>query len=209
MKILIIADSELKEEIESQPFSGDAEIEWISMPADFHSGNMPDGCIDLLFENTKERKEWLKQLPAPIIINSVITTLDEIKEDFVRINGWPTFLKRPLAEAACKNDLVKQKAELVFSQLERKIEWVPDITGLITPRIIASIINEAFVSVEEKVSTEEQIDIAMKLGVNYPYGPFEWSKKIGLKKISSLLEALSKEESRYQPCDLLKQKASA
>ena len=62
-----------------------------------------------------------------------------------------------------------------------------------------------FFALEEKVSTEEEIDVAMKTGTNYPYGPFEWSKKIGLRDIYSLLTALSKEQNRYQPSVLLKQ----
>jgi 3-hydroxybutyryl-CoA dehydrogenase len=37
----------------------------------------------------------------------------------------------------------------------------------------------------------------MKLGTNYPYGPFEWSEKIGLKNIYNLLQRLSKTETRY------------
>jgi 3-hydroxybutyryl-CoA dehydrogenase len=54
------------------------------------------------------------------------------------------------------------------------------------------------------VSVEKEIDTAMKLGTNYPYGPFEWGEKIGLGKVVSLLEVLEKEQIRYKPCALLK-----
>ena len=47
----------------------------------------------------------------------------------------------------------------------------------------------------------------MKLGTNYPYGPFEWSKKIGLKKIYDLLTLLAKTNARYEPSPLLKKEA--
>ena len=47
----------------------------------------------------------------------------------------------------------------------------------------------------------------MKLGTNYPYGPFEWSKKIGVQNIASLLTGLSQTEKRYQPADLLLKEA--
>jgi len=43
----------------------------------------------------------------------------------------------------------------------------------------------------------------MNLGTNYPYGPFEWCKKIGLKNIAVLLTELSLTEKRYQPASLL------
>ena len=71
------------------------------------------------------------------------------------------------------------------------------IMGLLQARIIAMIINEAYYALEENVSTKEQIDIAMKLGTNYPYGPFEWSEKIGIEKIYFLLEKLSAQNKRY------------
>jgi 3-hydroxyacyl-CoA dehydrogenase len=44
------------------------------------------------------------------------------------------------------------------------------------------IINEAYFALEDNVSTKAETDIAMKLGTNYPYGPFEWGQLIGLKK---------------------------
>ena len=41
------------------------------------------------------------------------------------------------------------------------------------------------------------------LGTNYPFGPFEWSEKIGVHKIASLLLKLSETDSRYTACPLL------
>ncbi|HZI53262.1 MAG TPA: 3-hydroxyacyl-CoA dehydrogenase family protein, partial [Chitinophagaceae bacterium] len=76
-------------------------------------------------------------------------------------------------------------------------QYVPDVIGMITPRIVSMIINEAWFSLDEKVSTREEIDTAMKLGTNYPYGPFEWGDKIGLNRIRQLLSELQKTDNRY------------
>ncbi|RYG41719.1 MAG: hypothetical protein EOO01_24540 [Chitinophagaceae bacterium] len=103
----------------------------------------------------------------------------------------------------------RNKATELFVLLGRKAEWVPDISGFITARVVATIINEAFFALEEDISTEEEIDTAMKLGTNYPFGPFEWGEKIGLAGVYSLLAGLAKRESRYQPCKLLEKKALA
>ena len=46
-------------------------------------------------------------------------------------------------------------------------------------------------------SSTKEIDIAMKLGTNYPYGPFEWASLIGLNKIAKLLEILNLTDKRY------------
>jgi 3-hydroxybutyryl-CoA dehydrogenase len=207
MNVLVMANDWQKEELLALPIHNTIQITWIKAPADINNiGQYLDACIDLLFDNSKERIEWLKKLHSPlIIINSVIVPLKDITEDFIRINAWNTFLKRSVIEAAAINSTLKIKAEELFLNMGRKTEWVADITGFITPRVVASIINEAFFALEEKVSTEEEIDTAVKLGTNYPFGPFEWSKKIGLQHIYSLLAALSKEQGRYQPSALLTQ----
>ena len=211
MNVLVLANDVQKAELLSLPIKNTIQISWIKETTGYTVDQPIDACIDLLFLHNAERIEWLKNLfaisggLAPlIIINSVITPLKDIKQNFIRINGWNTFLKRPVIEATSNNALLKVKAEELFLNLNRKTEWVPDIAGFISARVIASIINEAFYTLQENVSSEEEIDTAMRLGTNYPYGPFDWGKKIGLQPIYLLLAALSNEQSRYQPSILLK-----
>jgi 3-hydroxybutyryl-CoA dehydrogenase len=210
MKVLVLSNAELKEELMVFPVHESIELKWIAEPGSATDHRGMDACIDLLFEDDKVRIDWLLNLQCPlIVINSVIPTLASLKQNFIRLNGWNSFLKRPVAEAVSNDPLLQQKATALFSAFGRRTEWVPDIKGMITPRIISTIINESFYSLEEKISSEEEIDTAMKLGTNYPYGPFEWGKKIGLSKVYALLEELSLKERRYQPCSFLKQKALA
>lgn len=65
------------------------------------------------------------------------------------------------------------------------------------------IINEAYFAVNDEVSSKKEIDTAMKLGTNYPYGPFEWAALIGKNNILELLQKLSLTDTRYQPAELL------
>ena len=209
MKIVVLADKNLKEELLAQGQKEAVQIEWPNTIDEFAEHSNADAYIDLLFENKKERIEKLKKLQsAQIFINSVITTLNDLPVNFVRINGWPTFLKRQVMEAACLDNIIKEKAEKVFSCFHKKTEWVPDIAGLISARVVTMIINEAYFALDEGVSTTNEIDTAMKLGTNYPYGPFEWSEKIGIKNIYELLTELQKINSRYEPAPLLQKKAS-
>ena len=69
------------------------------------------------------------------------------------------------------------------------------------------IINEAYYTAQEGTASREDIDMAMKLGTNYPYGPFEWSERIGINHIYELLEAIYDDthDERYKICSLLKQ----
>ena len=209
MKVLVVANDAQKEELVGSINEG-MDIEWVTSPEGYRSKANFDACIDLLFENNKERVSLLSQLQSPlVIVSSVITPLSEIQEGIIRINGWNTFLKRPVIEAAVSNESVKEKTERIFSGFGKKTEWVPDIAGLVTARIVASVINEAYFALEQEVSSQEEIDTAMKMGTNYPYGPFEWGKKIGLKNIYLLLSRLGKEQKRYEPAALLTKEAIA
>lgn len=211
MKTVVISNEALKEEWIQQGGLEDAMFEWISEPGNIKEA---DCYIDLLFNNDADRINKLKKLsagsggqPALIIVNSVIGTLKELPENFIRINGWPTFLKRPLIEASCNNNDLKIKAEKIFASFNKSVEWVSDVPGFISARVISMIINEAYFAFDEKVSSKHEIDTAMKLGTNYPYGPFEWSEKIGSMNVCKLLTTLSKINSRYEPSALLKKEA--
>jgi len=204
MKIVVVTDDNLKKELFAQGLNESAKIEW-SHDIENISKNAT-ACVDLLFDTDREkRKELLIKIAADtVIVNDVTGLTENLPANFIRINGWPTFLKRGITEASCNNEAVKEKAEKVFSFFNKKIEWVPDIHGFITPRVICTIINEAYFSLEDNVSSREEIDTAMKLGTNYPYGPFEWSRLIGIQNVYSLLSILSKANTRYAVCDLLK-----
>lgn len=141
-------------------------------------------------------------LNKPIFINSVTQTLAELNApaDVYRINGWATFLNRDVWEVVGNID---EKIKTIFENMNIKMNAVSDEPGLVAIRVIAMIINEAYFTVSEKVSSKNEIDTAMKLGTNYPYGPFEWAKLIGKNNILELLYKLSLKESRYQPASLL------
>ncbi len=210
MNVLVVANEEQKDELMLLPADNSMRIKWIKKPGESLPVEPTAACIDLLFENSGDRISWLKSLTCPlIVVNSVIESSLYIGHGFVRINGWNTFLKRKVVEAACPDHNMRKLAEELFASLGRKTEWVADVPGFITPRVIASIINEAFFALQENVSTKEDIDTAMKLGTNYPFGPFEWAHRIGLRRIYDLMEALAQQHERYLPAPLLKKTALA
>jgi 3-hydroxybutyryl-CoA dehydrogenase len=77
--------------------------------------------------------------------------------------------------------------------------------GEIIVRILASIMNEAAFAAGEGVASVRDIDIAMKLGTNYPKGPLKWADEIGLDTVHSVLKSLmaSLADPRYRPAPLL------
>ena len=156
-----------------------------------------DAYFDLIFDDENiHTNNFIND--TPVFVNAVCCTCAEINhENYIRLNAWNGFMQRPLTELAGSNDTYKQKASAIFDALGWKYIWVDDDYGLVSARVISMIINEAYFALGEGVSTKEEMDIAMKLGTNYPHGPFAWSKEIGLKNIYRLLKKLNVENSRY------------
>jgi 3-hydroxybutyryl-CoA dehydrogenase len=69
-------------------------------------------------------------------------------------------------------------------------QHVADTPGLLVARTIAMLINEAMDAVQQGVCTAEGADAAMKLGVNYPAGPFEWLARWDARSVMKILNAL-------------------
>ena len=176
-------------------------INWIIVEnlADLFLHNDADAFFDLNENTICEYGSFLK----PIFVNSMTKSLSELKapNNVMRINLWPGFTEKEIWETAGDINI---EAAAVLKNLQKKYITVNDEPGFVSPRIIAIIINEAYFAKDENVSTETDIDIAMKLGTNYPYGPFEWCRKIGVKKVYKLLEKLAETDTRFTPATGLK-----
>ncbi len=99
-----------------------------------------------------------------------------------------------------------EQAGEFFRQVGLEPSVVPDGPGLVFPRILCMIINEAAFALMEGVASAEDIDTAMRLGTNYPLGPLEWADRIGLDQVLGVVEGLHAEyeEDRYRPAPLLR-----
>jgi len=62
--------------------------------------------------------------------------------------------------------------------------------GFHFPRMLAQIINEAYFALDDGLATKADLDLALVHGVNYPRGPIEWSKGMGLRTTIYLLDEL-------------------
>ena len=76
----------------------------------------------------------------------------------------------------------------------RALGWNPvvlaDAPGLVVARTVAMLVNEAADAVQQGVCTADGADAAMKLGVNYPAGPFEWLARWSAGGVVGVLQAL-------------------
>jgi 3-hydroxybutyryl-CoA dehydrogenase len=78
-----------------------------------------------------------------------------------------------------------------FAALGKRVSIFPDVPGLVVMRTVAAIANEATSMLAEGVG-EEQIDLAMTLGTNYPLGPLAWARRIGWPHVVATLDNLSR-----------------
>jgi 3-hydroxybutyryl-CoA dehydrogenase len=153
---------------------------------------------------------------TPIFVSSVKTALAEatyvfegkLKCKLFGMNALPTFINRSRWEISLFYKFQSQDVATIMAALGIDYDLVEDRVGMITPRILFMIINEACYTLQEGTASIEDIDIAMKLGTNYPMGPFEWCDKIGVTEVFETLVSLYEDtkDERYKICPLLKSK---
>ncbi|HBS1998143.1 TPA: 3-hydroxyacyl-CoA dehydrogenase [Klebsiella quasipneumoniae subsp. quasipneumoniae] len=114
-----------------------------------------------------------------------------------------------LAAAATNAPAATDKAVHYFQQQGKNVLRIADYPGLLVWRTVAMLINEALDALQKGVASAQDIDTAMRLGVNYPQGPLAWGDSLGWRRVLRLLENLHHHygEERYRPGSLLRQKA--
>lgn len=98
----------------------------------------------------------------------------------------------PLAWAGAEADTAAcaSRVAAVLAALGWQAQQVTDAAGLVVARTLAMLINEAADAVLQGVCDEAGADAAMKLGVNYPAGPFEWLNAWSAAEVVDLLDRL-------------------
>ena len=168
---------------------------------------MSKTIIEFGFKTKEQIKEFLKQHPEDSIYMD-LSCYDP--SDFYSSYSQ---LKGSFAALFCDENKkieihFKERNEQVLQDLKAlgyaPIETTIISCGFIFPRTIAQIVNEAFFTLEDKVASEEDINRAMKFGVNYPKGPFEWAQGREKYFITLLKELKNKtQDERYRINTLL------
>lgn len=214
MNILVLAPQEIVPEFKSR-FGNSDQWYFADSYSDLASRlDDADLVFDFFAEESPENLGlYLDRNDLIVFINIPKTSLAELQYftgtaacTFFGFNGLPTMLNRDKLEVSLLKSSDKDKLSDICQKLRADYHLVEDRVGMVTPRVICMIINEAFYTVQEGTATREDIDTAMKLGTNYPMGPFEWCEKLGLENVYELLEAMYNDthEERYKICPLLK-----
>lgn len=214
MNILVIGDQQNLDECKSK--FGDAHV--YSLSADHRDAEKLVDGDTLIFDFSIDEEPGMMEIylgkSATIFLNTAKISLaelthqhkDQLSGTFFGFNGLPTFLNRPILETSLLRSEDQKSLEVICKKLSTEFSIVEDRVGLVTPRIVCMIINEAYFTVQEGTATRQDIDMAMKLGTNYPFGPFEWCKRIGIRHVYEVLLAVYEDtrDERYKICPLLK-----
>lgn len=125
-------------------------------------------------------------------------------------NPVPKMKLLEIVRALETSEATLQSCVEVGRRMGKEVVVIRESPGFVTSRINAMIGNEAFYMLQEGVASAEDIDKALKLGLNHPLGPFELVDLVGLDIRLNILEYLHKTlGEKYRPCPLLTQYVKA
>jgi 3-hydroxybutyryl-CoA dehydrogenase len=218
MRILIVGEEErrsaLRNKLNRQCPEVEVELSDGNSEEDFEEY---DVLFDLNFDDDSENFPIYASLrDKPVFVSALKQPLAEavyladvkVRCRLFGINALPYFLENDIWEISLYRKFETPELEKIMQTLHQR--WLPveDRVGMVKARVIFMIINEACYTLQEGTAGIEDIDTAMKLGTNYPFGPFEWCDKIGITHVFETLSAVYEDtkDERYKICPLLKTK---
>ncbi len=217
MKILLVGEKERADELRAK-LSLNQELE-----IDYTDGEEEedykeyDVIFDLNFDDDPSNAaSYFSLKEKPVFVSAVKLSLAEsvyasdtkVKCRLFGINALPGFINHSKWEISLHRKFETPELDKLMQQFGIEYAAIEDRVGMVKPRIIFMIINEACYTLQEGTASIEDIDMAMKLGTNYPFGPFEWCDKIGISDVFETLSVLydDTKDERYKICPLLKSK---
>tara|TARA_B100001250_G_C19732500_1_gene759193 strand:+ start:75 stop:1187 length:1113 start_codon:yes stop_codon:yes gene_type:complete len=156
------------------------------------------------------------RLPSDTIVGlsngkSSVERSSEIGKKFISLDLCLDFEKSKRVALAPDIDCPKKSIQEVigfFQSFDKQVSLIQDVAGMVLTRIVAMLINEASMIVEEKIADVEGVNKAMIMGLNYPLGPLEWAEKWGCLSVSKTLDNLFNEYGiRYKKSPILERYA--
>jgi len=121
-------------------------------------------------------------------------------------NPVPAMRLVEIVKGGTTSDHTTQTTAEVARKMGKDVVIVKESPGFVTSRMNALIGNEAFYMLQEGIASAEDIDKALKLGLNHPMGPFEMVDLVGLDTRLSVLRFLHERlGEKYRPSPLIEQ----
>lgn len=182
-----------------------------------------DLIIDLHVRDSKNRRIVLGDMiadlgsQAPILCNTVATTATELVarvgagDRIVGLAALPGLTASDVVEISFPYGVKHGQQEILtdfFASIGKRMEVVRDEVGLVTPRLLAVMINEAVLVCQQDLVGAEAIDALLAKAMQ-DGGPLAWGRRIGWRNLYTVLSAMHEElgGERYRPASLLKKMA--
>lgn len=214
MKVLVIGDVQHYTALLLKGGLNGHQVEQVSAPDGIDSLADYQLVIDLVFDDHQQHATLYARFPAvPVLAGIVKTSLGAVMGNYafnqgfslIGCNWLPGFIEMPVTEVSVIDEEQLPVLQEIMGQLGWQYEVVKDNVGMVTPRVVCMIINEAYMAAEEGIASRPDIDTAMRLGTNYPLGPFEWCERIGVKHVCDVLSSVyaATQSERYKVSPLL------
>ena len=182
--------------------------------------------IEAVFENSEVKKKVFEELErisdreAILATNTSSISITDIASATNRkdkvigmhfFNPVPAMELVEIIKGESTGEETYQAVRKVVKSLGKTPVEVNDSPGFISNRVLMPMINEAVFALMEGVSSADDIDTVMKLGMNHPMGPLRLADFIGLDVCLNIMEILQNgfNSDKYAPCPLLKEKVES
>jgi 3-hydroxybutyryl-CoA dehydrogenase len=202
---------DLQPKVESNGGMTDVRVWW---PTEGR-GAVPSKIASLLGDIRRE--------PAPdradVILLAPITedlssTVGKMSLDAARTVAIDPYFSGPngitlMASPATASAAIR-KLKDAFETQKIPVYVVADSPGYVAPRVVACIVNLACEIAQQGIASPADIDAAVRLGLGYPAGPFEWGDRLGAQTVLEILRAVHTTfgDQRYRPSPWLVRRAT-
>ncbi len=185
-----------------------------------------DLVVESVFEDEETKIQVFKELDQ-ICDENIIIASNTSTISLTEIASYTTKPKRviglhflnPVAKrnvveivrALKTSDETFKRAKLFVESIGKVGIEVFESPGYVTTRLIVPFINEAISTIMEGIASAKDVDIAMKLGYDFQYGPLELADRTGLDTLLTIMEHLFKDygDIKYRPPLLLRKMVRA
>jgi 3-hydroxybutyryl-CoA dehydrogenase len=183
MNILVIGEQVNLAECR-QKFGDKHEYSWVEEHRDAEKFLQSNGLVfDFIIEEEPHQFEIYCSNTSTVFLNTCKVSLGELvrlvgnpaSAKIFGFNGFPTFLNRDVLEVSLWNPDDESALKKICEDLKTDFLLVDDRIGLVTPRVICMIINEAYYAVQDGTAGQCR---SCETQTNYLW-PFEWCDRMG------------------------------